>query len=449
MLSTEITPYFSPEEINQLAAECGFIQRNSGKVDGATFLNLIVFHKDRLKDQSLNGLCLTAFKEYGIEIKKQSLHERFNKHAVKFLATVLERILQKHLQKEQFIAKIQGFKRILIKDSTSFQVNENAKIHYPGSGGAGSPAAVRIQFEFDILSGSITALSIGAYNTQDATDAMETIELINDGELVIRDLAYMHPKALRKIIERLAYFIARLHPQYKVYERRNGGALEEIDFEKLRSEMKECGLNQTEKDVVLDKNDPIFLRLIISLLPEHEVAKRISRIRNQQKRKKRNEPTKKYLSRCFFNLFLTNAGREQLPSTTVYSLYKFRWMVELVFKTWKSIWGIHSIKKVSIHRLNCYIYAKLLIVVTNWDIIWNLLKRAHFVASIVVSIEKCNKFLSTMIDELKGFFTGNDVKTTRCITMVCKKINELKCERRLKKQTLMENVANWNGATPC
>jgi hypothetical protein len=445
MLSAEITPYFSTEEINQLAAETGFVQRCSGKIDGATFLDLIVFHKDTLKDQSLNSLCLAAYKEYGIEIKKQSLHERFNENAVLFLAKVLEKILEKHLKKERFIEKIQGFERILIKDSTCFQVNENAKNVYPGSGGCGSAASVRIQFEFDILSGSIVTLSLSPYNTQDATDAIQTIELINAGELVIRDLAYMHPKAIRKIIERLAYFIARLHPQYTAYETING-VLEEIDFHELYVFMKERGLTIMEKDIVLDIKAPLFLRLIISLLPDDEVSKRIARIREQQKRKKRNEPTKKYLIRCYFNLFLTNTSTEQLPTNTVWSIYKFRWMVELIFKTWKSTWGIHEVKKVSIHRLNCYIYAKLLTIITNWDIIWKLIERVNKIGGYVLSIDKCNKFLSTMVREFRGLFAGDSSIAKRCVSILCEMINHLMSERHSKKETLLENICNWNKA---
>jgi hypothetical protein len=442
MLNAEIAPYFSTEEINQLAAETGFVQRCSGKLDGATFLDLIVFHQDELKAQSLNNLCLTAFKQYGIEIKKQSLHERFNKNAVLFLAKVLEKSLEKHLQKERFFEKIQGFDRILIKDSTSFQVSENAKKEYPGSGGCGSEASVRIQFEFDILSGSIVALTLGPYNTQDATDALTTVESINAGELIIRDLAYMHPKAIRKIIERLAYFIARLHPQYIVYEHKNG-ELVEVDFEKLYNYMKDHRLTILEKDIVLDKNDPLALRLIVSLLPDEEVSKRIARIREQQKRKKRNEPTKKYLIRCYFNLFLTNASKEQLPINSVWELYKFRWMVELIFKTWKSIWKIHAVKKVSTQRLSCYIYAKLITIITNWDIIWRLLKGAHKVGAVTLSIDKCNRFLSTMTRDLKGLFTGELDEVRRCIKILCKVINQLKIERHGNKETLLEKIFNW------
>jgi hypothetical protein len=443
MLSAEIKPYFSTEEINQLAVESGFIQRNSGKIDGATFLDLIVFHKDELKNQSLNGLCLTAYKEYGIEIKKQSLHERFNNNAVGFLTTVLGKVLERHLKKERFFEKIQGFDRILIKDSTCFQVNKNAKGVYPGSGGCGSEASVRIQFEFDILSGSIVALSLGAYNTQDATDALTTVESINAGELIIRDLGYMHPKAIRKIIERVAYFIARLHPQYTVYENVDG-ELVEIDFEKLYTFMNEHGITLMEKDIVLDKKEPLYLRLILSLLPQEEVSKRIARIREQQKKKKRNEPTKKYLVRCYFNLFLTNATIEQIPADVVWSLYKFRWMVELIFKTWKSIWRIHEVKKVSVHRLNCYIYAKLITIITNWDVIWRLLKGAHKVGAFTLSIDKCNKFLSTMLVDLKGLFTGELEIVRRCIKILCKVINQLQIERHANKKTLLEIIFNWD-----
>jgi hypothetical protein len=447
MLSTEIQPYFTTDEINELSVQTGFVQRCSGKLDGATFLDLIVFHKDELKSQSLNNLCFTALKEYGIEIKKQSLHERFNKNAVFFLAAVLEKLLQKNLQKERFFEKIQGFDRILIKDSTCFQVSDNAKKDYPGSGGCGSDASIRIQFEFDILSGSIGALKIGPYNTQDATDALTTVESINAGELIIRDLAYMHPKAIRKIIERLAYFIARLHPQYTVYENKNG-KLVEVDFKELYNHMKQCGISLLEKDIILDKDDPLSLRLIVSLLPEAEVAKRIARVREQQKRKKRNEPTEKYLTRCHFNLFLTNAPRAQIPTDIVWELYKFRWIIELIFKTWKSTWKIHVVKKVSVSRLQCYVYAKLLCIMTNWDIVWKMQKNAQVIGKVILSFDKCSKLISTMVREIRHLFTGEVSVVNQCVKLICTGINQLRIEKRLKKKTLYETIINWNGTLP-
>ena len=72
MLTAEIKPYFSEKELNQLSKEAGFTRRTS-KLDGARFLSLILFHKEDLKSQSLNGLCLSAMHDHNIDIKKQSL----------------------------------------------------------------------------------------------------------------------------------------------------------------------------------------------------------------------------------------------------------------------------------------------------------------------------------------------------------------------------------------
>lgn len=440
MLSAEIKPYFTTEELNQLAREAGFVQRSS-KLDGATFLDLIVFHKEELKNQSLNGLCLTAYKEYGIALTKQSLHERFNAHAVGFLRKVVEQLLQKNLKKDQFLHSIQGFSSIRIKDSTCFQISENGAQKYPGCGGSGSKASVRIQFEFDLLSGSIVELSVGAFNEQDATNSITTIESVKEEELVIRDLAYMSAKVLRKIIERLAYFVCRLHPTITVYEKNPvSGALGVLDFEKLYTFMSQNQLSLIEKEIVLDRDDPLRLRLIISLLPPEEVSKRIARIRDQQKKKKRGEPTKQFLIRCHFNLFLTNAGAQQIPQEMVWELYKLRWMIELIFKTWKSVWRIQAIKKVHINRLDCYLYAKVILILTNWSLIWQMIQKSAQVGRVVLSIDKCSKFFSTLLRELSGLFTGSIKGARRCLYLACKKINHLLIERHGKKKTLMENI---------
>ena len=62
---------------------------------------------------------------------------------------------------------------------------------YPGSGGSGSKASVRIQFEYDLLGGKINDLSLNAFNDQDASDAIATVDLLQAGDLIIRDLAYV------------------------------------------------------------------------------------------------------------------------------------------------------------------------------------------------------------------------------------------------------------------
>ena len=76
-LEIEISSLFTAEEIEQLAKQSKFVQReNAVKVDGRIFLDLIVFNSDKLKEQSLNDLTVALRCKYGIEISKQSLNER-------------------------------------------------------------------------------------------------------------------------------------------------------------------------------------------------------------------------------------------------------------------------------------------------------------------------------------------------------------------------------------
>ena len=88
----EISRYFTNEELNQLAHETKFVQRE-GKINGLTFFELIVFHNENLKKQSLNDLSILLEDEFNIDIKKQSLHERFNEHAVQFVKSAFEKLL--------------------------------------------------------------------------------------------------------------------------------------------------------------------------------------------------------------------------------------------------------------------------------------------------------------------------------------------------------------------
>jgi hypothetical protein len=445
MLDAEIKPYFSQRELNRLAKDAGFVSRRS-KLNGSTFLSLMLFHKEELKTQSLNGMCLSAFHEYGIDIKKQSLHERFNGSAVLFLKSVLEKLILRNLDNNCLISNIQGFSRVRIKDSTSFQVGENATKEFPGSGGDGSGAAVRIQFEFDMLTGSIIDLSLNAYNDQDAKNTITTVDSIQANDLVIRDLAYMHSEFLRKTIERKASFVCRLSPCNKVYEKSDTTAqLVPLDFEALYNSMQVTHTSLKEKEVFIDAKNPIKLRLIIQLLPKCEVEKRIARVRKQQAKKKRNEPTKEFLIRCHFNLFLTNTSEAQVSKEIVWPIYKFRWMIELIFKVWKSVWKIHAVKPVISDRLKCYIYSKLITIMTNWNIVWKTIKATHRVSAGVVSFDKCSKFICTLYDELKTLFKGgrNDMSHYAFINTLCRKINQLLIERHRKKETLMEAFVNW------
>ena len=406
-LDIAIGPFFTTEELDQLARESGFVRR-AGKINGSLFFELLVFHSESLKTESLNDLSADLKMRRGVDIRRQSLHERFNQSALVFLMVALEELLQKQLNLE-ICKELKGFKRILIKDSTSFQIDESLEAYYPGSGGSGSSASIRIQFEYDLLTGTINDLSINAFNDQDAKDSMATIELTQAGDLVIRDLAYMGIEVLREIVERCAYYLCRPSPSVKIYEKR-GDEYVELNFDALRKYMKKHGFQTMEKEVYLGKKDRFKTRLVLHYLPEEVISRRIRKARASNKKHGRGNLTKEYIARAHLNLFITNASVELISAQDTWALYRLRWQIELIFKVWKSICSIANVKKVTRYRLECYLYAKLILIVIGWQVIWRTAALLFIYEGKVISFFKAAKTLfKKQRNSLAGVFMLNTI----------------------------------------
>ena len=401
-----IDPFFSKEELNQLAIDAGFVQRSS-KLNGSIFLDLIVFHSSNLKDQSLNDLSGILKEEYLVEITKQSLHERFNASALIFLKDTLEGMLQKQLDCSRLsFVDLKPFNRILLKDSTCFQIDESLTEYYPGSGGSGSSASVRIQFEYDILSGKINDLSVNAFNDQDAKDSVATIELTEKGDLIIRDLAYMSFEVLEYITNNMRYFLCRANPNAYLYEFKAGEYVK-IDFTEITKYMQKLGIDVLEKEVYLFRQKKrLKVRLILHMLPSNEIAKRLRKARkNNLSKGGDGNLSKEYIARASLNLFITNANQNLIPTKNVWKLYRLRWQIELIFKTWKSICDLEKVKKVKKHRLECYIYSKLIIIVLGWQILWRTACQLFDKEGKALSFLKATKtLLGRKIRELRQIF---------------------------------------------
>jgi len=388
-----------------LAKETTFVQRES-KINGKNFFDIIVFNNEKLKEQSLNDLSIDLTERYGIKITKQSLHSRFNEQAIAFLEKALERLLHQQIDVSPLLSTAKIFNRILIKDSVCFQIDKSLAASYPGSGGSGSPAAVRIQFEYDLLKGQINDLSVNAFNDQDTTNSIETLELTQRGDLIIRDLAYINFSVLKGLIKIGAYFLSRLQYNVIVYEKIDN-RYEKLDFVKLRNYLKKNKLDVIEKEVYLGYNERLKLRLIIHLLPDDVVAERLRKANKNNKKKGRHQLSNEYKARAALNLFITNATEDQIPAEMIYSFYRLRWQIELMFKIWKSLCHIDKVKKVKRKRLECYIYAKLICIVLTWQIIWAVAKFIFVTHKKSLSFYKAFKtMLRVKLTELRDILFG-------------------------------------------
>jgi hypothetical protein len=77
-------------------------------------------------------------------------------------------------------------------------------------------------------------------------------------------------------------------------------------------------------------------------------------------------------SRAGLNLFITNSADSIIKLENAWKIYKLRWQIELIFKIWKSICNIDKIKKVKEELLECYMFSKLMMIVSGWKVVWQI-----------------------------------------------------------------------------
>ena len=109
------------------------------------------------------------------------------------------------------------------------------------------------------------------------------------------------------------------------------------------------------------------MRLIIELVPEEVLATRMQKV-NKYNKKKGHQTGKEYKNRARFNLFITNITEEMLNGEAIVKIYRIRWQIELIFKTWKSVFGLDNIGQMKYERLMCILNTRLLLILINWEI---------------------------------------------------------------------------------
>lgn len=395
----KVCSVFSETQVNALAEQTGFKVRKS-KLTPTMFVDTVLFKEMSNATVSLEDHCISLRQRYNVSIKKQSLAERFDGSAVNFIRELLNKHLSDQInltiEKESLGNTLQHFSSIKIKDSTRFQVPECFKQYYPGSTGAATGAGVHIQFEFDFPNGKVSDLTVTDALRQDTTDAQQTMDNIEKGSLIIRDLGYFSTSVLEHAHQREAYYITRPKPHLTFLHSRNG---QYLNFNKIYQEMRRKRLIHMEIDVLIGEQN-LPNRLIIEMLPDNEVQRRLAKA-NREAEKKGRQLTGEYKSRARLNLFITNIPVKWIPTQQVRKLYQLRWQIELRFKAWKSFYHIDATKKMHRHRFECYIYSTLLLVMIQTEIANNFFSILWKHTSKPLSVLKFYKTSRQYIAELR------------------------------------------------
>jgi hypothetical protein len=403
----KITSVLSASAILSLAKQTGFVVRQSKKVQAVGFLKMLLYDQLQYDTPSLQQHAFELDVTDDIKISKEGLNKRFTEAAVSFVQKVLEAYLQSTIDYNSIPTSLKGkFTAIRILDSTEFKLSDSLGDAFPGYSSGSAKSCAAIQFEYDVVSKRVFSLTLGNARQSDKTYADERMQNINEGELVIRDLGYYSINSYRKIEERKAFYISRLKSQVKIYEQKHG-AYAELSLAKLIKRIQKSKVGLFDQTVYIGTAEKKEVRLMAWLLNEDAQKKRLAK--KQGKKGKINNAD---ILWSMLNVFVTNVPAERLNAQQAYDLYKIRWQVELMFKTWKSILKLDAVRKMKAQRLKCYLYAKLLWVLLCWDItaiaepgIWKKTKT-------LVSVYKCFALLKNRASNIKDllFNAQNNLK---------------------------------------
>ncbi|MGQ4706159.1 IS4 family transposase [Bacillus thuringiensis] len=371
LFAQEIQSFLSPNFLRNLARDVGFVQRTS-KYQAQDLVALCVWISQNVAKTSLTQLCSCLEVSTEVLISPEGLNQRFNATAVQFLQQVLAELLNQKL----FSTKLPSspytsmFKRIRILDSTAFQIPDVFSSVYPGAGGCSHTAGLKIQLEYDLLSGQFLHIHTGPGKQHDRTYGSLRVPTVTANDLCIRDLGYFHLKDLKHIQDQKAYYISRIKSNTRIYQKnpnpdyfqdgriKKGTEYIQIDMEGLMSSL-QPGQTCEIADAYVGMTDKVPTRVIVHRLTKEQQQKRLHDQTVREKKKGMNYSARsKRLSGI--NVYMTNTSIDIVPMGQVHDWYSLRWQIELLFKTWKSFFHIHHCKKIKRERLECHLYGQLI-----------------------------------------------------------------------------------------
>jgi len=335
------------------ARQTGFIRRKK-RLAAFDFLALMTVGQLGMKHPSLAG---TVDAIQGV-LSRVAMHRRFSGSAVAFMKMCSEYVIQQKTSAMISSAPLDHFRRILIFDSSGWDVSAKLKGVLPGSGGKASDANCKLQVCYEYKYGELSFFQMQPGNVPDAAYSSELVAHVEQGDLVLADLGYFNMKTFKQIFVVGAFFIFRLLIGTRLVDAQTSTPFVLSDILKTKKG------NIHQMQIVLGRNieTQVCCRLVC-LRVSPEVANERRRKLKITMRKKGRTPSKELLILTDWTLMVTNVPEQWLPAEMLRPFYSLRWQIELLFKQIKTVVCIHKSTTGKENRLRCEIYGKLIMAV--------------------------------------------------------------------------------------
>ena len=217
-LSKSIKESFDINEINKIAKDKKFIQRQSSII-AKDFLRFNMSYGSDICTSPLSQLVSKYDMLFSKQLSKQSLDKSFNKHSVEFIKEIFVKFLysQSNTLTNLECTLRTYFDRVIINDSTSFILTKEFKKKFSGFGGYGSPSSIKIQLQYESLTGSFMNIYIflGIKNDVEYLKTIKKYKYYKD--LKLADLGYFKIDYLKRLNKSGTSFISKVKSNTSLY----------------------------------------------------------------------------------------------------------------------------------------------------------------------------------------------------------------------------------------
>ncbi len=380
-----------------------------------------------------------------INISNQALAEYFyKKSSVDFIKAIYEKVFlaQKELllyecNNSMITNTLSIFNRILIEDSTVCSLNSKLSTEYEGCGGTGATSSLKINVIHELKSAAILKMTLFQGNVPDASLAGSILDEVQENDLILRDLGYFKLEAFENSWKKNAYLLSRFRSDIQVYL--SSECTDLLDLGKyLKKTYNEVSNQPIDMIVYLGKAKRKFRLLAYKVPPEISNERR--RKARKTARTKGRTPSEGHLNLCDYVILITNIPSDMISSEVIGTIYRIRWTIELLFKTWKSQLNLQlNLKGYKVTRIECFVYATLIICLLS-TLIHGWVKKIAETMKKEISLDKLSKWLVSKQGYIR-IFCGGVLKLEKELQKDIRKITTQKRKRR----TTLERVLNLEG----
>ena len=328
------------------------MKRRSKKISAVDLLTLMCLESQK-GSPSYNDLAARFDALYNVSTSKQAVWKRLNTACVSFFQAALALLIRLKVadQEKEAVKACGKYDRVIIQDSTIVKLPVSLFDQFSGvSNGHLQVCNARIQGTYDLLSGCFLHFSIAPYSKNDLL-AAPSLEL-RDKDLVLRDRGYFSHVELARHVTAGADCIYRYKCKLTYLDPVSRQPINLVALLKKHRYL--------DMDVCLNNLEQTMVRLVAA-----PVGQQVANNRRMKAKKEihgRN-PSAEVLKLMGWTIFITTIPRSEADFIKISKIYRLRWQIEIIFKTWKSNLHFDKIHRVSYNQLQVLLTARMTMIV--------------------------------------------------------------------------------------